>query len=95
VNAEKYFINALQIEPLNPVAAYQLANIQFDRGDAQSAQRTLQNVVISSPNPESLWLGVKIERQLGNKDNEASYAIQLRKLFPNARETQLLINSQP
>lgn len=95
VNAEQYFIKALQIEPLNPVAAYQLANIQFDRGDALGAQRTLQNVIVSSPNPELLWLGVKIERQLGNKDNEASYAIQLRKLFPNSRETQLLINGQP
>lgn len=95
VNAEKYFSLALRVEPLNSTAAYQLANIQFNRGDALGAKSTLQNVLIASPNPESLWLGVKIERILGNKDNEASYAIQLRKLYPNSVETQQLINSQP
>ena len=94
-DSEKYFSLALQIEPLNTTAAYQLANIQFNRGDALGAKNTLQNALIASPNPESLWLGVKIERILGNKDNEASYAIQLRKLYPNSVETQQLINSQP
>lgn len=93
-NAEKYFKQALLIEPLTPVAAYQLANIQFNRGEALAAKATLQNVLISSPSPESLWLGVKIERALGDKDNEASYAIQLRKLYPNSAEAQQLINGQ-
>lgn len=92
-NAEQFFIKALQIEPLSPVAAYQLANIQFNRGDTQDAKNTLRNVLITAPSPESLWLVVRIERLLGNRDNEASYAIQLRKLYPDSRETQLLIQS--
>jgi len=50
--------------------------------------------LLAAPSPEVLWLGIKIERVLGDKDNEASYAIQLRKQYPNSAETQLLLNSQ-
>ena len=94
VNAERYLITSLQIQPLMHPAAYHLANLQFNRGDAKAAKTTLQNTLIAAPSPEVLWLGIKIERVLGDKDNEASYAIQLRKQYPNSAETQLLINSQ-
>lgn len=93
-SAELYLSKALQIQPLTHSAAYHLANIQFNKGDAGAAKKTLQNTLIASPSPEVLWLGIKIERVLGDKDNEASYAIQLRKQYPNSAETQLLLNSQ-
>jgi type IV pilus assembly protein PilF len=41
-----------------------------------------------------LWLGVRISRALADKDSEASYALQLRKLYPNAEQTQLLLSGQ-
>jgi type IV pilus assembly protein PilF len=94
VNAERYLTTSLQLQPLMHPAAYHLANLQFNRGDAKTALSTLQNTLVAAPSPEVLWLGIKIERVLGNKDNEASYAIQLRKQYPNAAETQLLLNSQ-
>lgn len=94
VNAEKYFNKALQLQPLTHSAAYHLANLQFNRGDAKTAKTTLQNTLIAAPSAEVLWLGIKIERVLGDRDNEASYAIQLRKQYPNSAETQLLLNSQ-
>jgi type IV pilus assembly protein PilF len=94
VSAELYLTKALQIQPLTHSAAYHLANLQFNLGDAKAAKSTLQNTLIAAPSPEVLWLGIKIERVLGDKDNEASYAIQLRKQYPNAAETQLLLNSQ-
>ncbi len=94
INAERYLIASLQLQPLMHPAAYHLANIQFNRGDAKTAKATLQNTLIAAPSPEVLWLGIKIERVLGDKDNEASYAIQLRKQYPNSAETQLLLNSQ-
>lgn len=94
VNAERYLTISLQIQPLMHPAAYHLANIQFNRGDAKTAKATLQNTLIAAPSPEVLWLGIKIERVLGDKDNEASYAIQLRKQYPNSAEAQLLMNSQ-
>jgi type IV pilus assembly protein PilF len=93
-NAEKYFIKALQLDPLTHAAAYQLANIQYNQGDAGKAYKTLQNTLIAGPSPEVLWLGIKISRALGDKDNEASYAIQLRKQYPDSAETKLLISGQ-
>ncbi len=93
-NAEIYLNKALQLQPLTYAAAYQLAEIQFKRGEIKTAKSTLQNVVIASPTPESLWLAIRIERLLGGKDNEASYALQLRQQYPNSEQTRLLLSGQ-
>ncbi|MGB7815673.1 MAG: type IV pilus biogenesis/stability protein PilW [Methylotenera sp.] len=93
-NAEIYLNKALQIEPLTHSAAVHLAEIQFNRGDAKTAQKTLQNTLVASPGPEALWLGIKIERALGGKDNEASYALQLRQQYPNSEQARLLLSGQ-
>lgn len=93
-NAEVYLNKALEIEPLTHSAATQLADIQFKRGDATAAKKTLQNALLSDANAETLWLGIKIERVLGNKDNVASYALQLRQQYPNAEQTRLLLSGK-
>jgi type IV pilus assembly protein PilF len=93
-NAEIYLNKALQIEPLTHSAATQLAEIQFKRGDATTAQRTLQNALIAAPTPETLWLGIKIARVLGDKNSEASYALQLRQQYPNSEQTRMLLSGQ-
>jgi type IV pilus assembly protein PilF len=93
-NAEIYLNKALQIEPLTHSAATQLADIQFKRGDATTAQRTLQNALIASPGSETLWLGIKIARALGDKNSEASYALQLRQQYPNSEQTRMLLSGQ-
>ena len=93
-NAELYLNKALQIQPLTYSVAYQLADIQFKRGDVVTAKSTLQNVLVAAPSPESLWLGIKIERVLGGRDNEASYALQLRQQYPNSEQTSLLLSGQ-
>lgn len=92
--AEGYLNKALQINPLTHSAAYQLAEIQFARGDAKAAQKTLQNALVAAPGPDVLWLGIRIARAMGNQDDEASYALQLRRQYPNAEQTQLLLNGQ-
>jgi type IV pilus assembly protein PilF len=93
-NAEVYLSKALQIEPLTHSAATQLADIQFKRGDATTAKKTLQNALVASPSAETLWLGIKIERALGDKDNVSSYALQLRQQYPNSEETRLLLSGK-
>ncbi len=89
--AETYLNKALQLNPLTHSAAYQLADIQYARGDAKAAQKTLQNALVASPGPEVLWLGIRIARALGNKDDEASYALQLRRQYPDSPQTRLLL----
>jgi type IV pilus assembly protein PilF len=88
--AEKFLQQALQIDPLSQAAAYQLASLQFKRNDAVAAKKTLQNVLLGQPSPEVLWLAVQIERAVGAKDDEASYALQLRRKFPDSDQTKLL-----
>jgi type IV pilus assembly protein PilF len=93
-NAEAYLNKALELQPLTHTAAHYLAEIQFNRGDVQLAKKTLQNALIAAPTAEMLWLGIRIERLLGDKNNEASYSLELRRKFPNAKETQLLLSGQ-
>ena len=93
-NAEIYLSKALQIEPLTYSAATQLADIQLTRGDATTAQKTLQNALVASPSPETLWLGIKIARALDDKNSEASYALQLRQQYPNSEQARMLLSGQ-
>lgn len=90
LNAEVYLQKALQIEPLSNMAAYQLATLQFNRHDALAAKATLQNVMLGQPAPEMLWLAIRIERAVGAKDAEASYALQLRRQYPDSEQAKLL-----
>lgn len=94
VNAEVYLQRALQIEPLSHAAAYQLASIQFKRKDALAAKKTLQNIMLNQPGPEILWLSIQIERVLGAKDAEASYALELRQKYPDSEQTKLLLGGK-
>ena len=45
---------------------------------------------VVKPNAQALWLGVQIERALGDTASAASYAQQLRKNFPDSKEAQAL-----
>lgn len=93
-SGEAYLQKALELEPLSGVAAYHLANSQFKRKDALSAKKTIQNVMLAQPGPELLWLAIQIERVLGAKDAEASYALQLRSMYPDSEQAKLLQNGR-
>ncbi len=90
--AAAYLNKALEIQPLTHDAAHHLADIQFTRGKHVLAKKTLRNAIVASPNAEILWLGVKIARALDDRNNEASYSLELRRRFPHSKETQLLLN---
>lgn len=93
-HAQVYLQQALQIDPLSQMAAYQLASIQFKNKDAAAAKKTLQNAVLARPGPEVLWLAVQIERAVGAKDAEASYALQLKNQYPDSDQAALLLNGK-
>lgn len=92
--AQVYLDKALQIQPLLNAAAYHLATIQFNHGQAGMAHTTLQNALANNPSAEMLWLGIRVERVLGDKDAEASYALLLRKKYPNSDQTKALLSGQ-
>lgn len=85
--AEKYFREALRINPKLPGALYQMAKISLDSGQALSARGFIERYFqAAEDSPESLLLAVKIERALRNKNAEASYALRLRGKFPASPE---------
>lgn len=92
--AEAYFGRALSIDPLAHASAYQLASLQFSRGDAAQAWNTLQNAVSVAPSPESLALAVRITQQLQMSDDSQYYKVQLHKLFPNSNESKQLLKNE-
>lgn len=91
VEAEEFLLKAVSLQPRQPQALFHLADINFKRGNyAESKKFINQFSRIASPTPESLWLGMRIERRLGNRSDEASYGLQLRKAFPDSPEAQAL-----
>ena len=89
--AQDYFQKAVQLRANQPQALFQLAELAYARGAYQQARDYLARLTrVSTPNPETLWLGVRIERKLGDRDAVASYSTQLARNFPESKEAQAL-----
>ncbi|MDP2001118.1 MAG: type IV pilus biogenesis/stability protein PilW [Rhodoferax sp.] len=87
VEAEASLLKSHEFDAANPVTAYNLAKLMFQRGDLVRAQfyvRRLNNSELA--NAESLWLGVKVERRIENRDAMLQLAAQLMKRFPQSNE---------
>ena len=85
--AERSLARSYELDAGNPVTGYNLAGLLFRRGDLNRAQfyiRRLNNSDLA--NSETLWLGVKVERRLGDRVAMLQLAEQLRKRFPKSRE---------
>lgn len=93
-NAEAYLRKALQIDPLLHAAAYQMSLIEFNRAKFESARSYLRNAVVAYRTPEVLWLGILIERKLGDRNAEASYALELRQNYPDTEQAKALAAGQ-
>jgi type IV pilus assembly protein PilF len=93
--AEDYFKSALKVRPIQPQAFYQLADLEYLRGNFAEAKNYLgQLSKVSRANAEVLWLGVRVAHKLGDRNSEASYALQLRKNYPNSKEARALSAGQ-
>jgi type IV pilus assembly protein PilF len=93
--AEVYFTRALKRAPGQPTALLGMAEAHFRQGRWLAARSLLrQTLGASEPSAQSLWLGVRVERRAGDREAEASYGAQLRRLFPESMQTQWLITSQ-
>ena len=87
-DAERNLLKSYEYEAGNPVTTFNLAVLLRARGDLVSAQfhlRRLNNGDLA--NAESLWLGIKVERELDNKEATQQLADQLLKRFPQSRES--------
>ncbi len=90
--AAGYFERALRLDPNSPQPMLPYAELLYKRGQLKQAKELVvrYDKVAGEPTAESLWLGVRIERKLGNRAAETSYATQLRRRFANSSEYQAL-----
>ena len=96
-DAEEFLQKALTVQPNMTDALFGLAKLNLNNGDYAGAKSYFLLFKRNSTTPltaENLWLAVRIERKLGDKAAENTYAVQLRKNFPDARETQLMLYGQ-
>ena len=84
---EQSLLKSYEFDAANPVTAYNLASLMFQRGESIGAQfyvRRLNNSELA--NEESLWLGVQVERRLEDRTAMQQLGAQLLKRFPKSRQ---------
>lgn len=93
--AEDYLLTALRLSPTNTQALFWLADIAYRQGrHSEARQWTTDIEKMLEPTAEVLWLALRIERKLGNREAEARYVSQLRRRFPGSPEQRLLMQGQ-
>ena len=94
--AEGYLRQALEINPRLPPALYSMAEIKLAADQTLSARAYFQRYLeVGAQTARALWLGIRIERRLGDQQAVNSYATRLRTRYPDAEETALLLETQP
>ncbi len=91
-SAEANFQRAVLLDGSNAQALYHLSSLSYRKGDYLAAKKLLTELHrLMEPNAETLWLGLRIERKLGDRQAEASLAAQLRRKFADSPEYQALL----
>ena len=89
--AERSLARSYELDAGNPITGYNLARLLYTRGEYSRAQfyiRRLNNSELA--NAETLWLGIKVENRMNDRDAMAQLSEQLRKRFAQSRERQAL-----
>ncbi len=83
------FNRALKLNPNMPTSILELAQLKFEAGENASALEYLTRYEkMSKPGPKQLWLGIRLQSILGDQNKVASYALQLKNMFPGSPEYQ-------
>lgn len=88
--AEHNFNKALLMDPRLGKSLLEMAIINYDKGEHVSAYSYyLRFLKVSKHSARSLWMGVLLENKEGNKSKAASYALLLKRSFPQSKEAVL------
>jgi len=89
--AQGYLLQGIQLSRDGGMAArFQMAKLLYKRGTLEEARLYLADVLkmMEPPTAEAIWLGLRIERKLGNRVAEGGFASQLRGRYPASPEYQ-------
>ena len=86
--AERTLSRSYELDPTNPVTAYNLSDVLMRRGELERARFYVGriNAVPEQATAQSLWLAARIERGLGNQASLQDLGRQLRERFPQSTE---------
>ena len=89
LEAERTLSRSYELDPANPVTAFNLADVLLRRGELERARFYVRriNAQADQVTAQSLWLAARIERRMGNIDALQDHGRQLRDRFPQAPET--------
>lgn len=89
-DAEVSLGHSYELDAGNPITGYNLALLLFNRSEYVRAQFYVRRINNSElANSESLWLGIKVERRMNNREAMLQLASQLTKRFPQSKESVL------
>lgn len=90
--AEKTLTRAFELDPASPAVAVNLSEVLYRNRELERALFYVKRVNAQPEqlNAQSLWLQLRIERRLGNAAQVDDLAMQMRRRFPQAPETQAL-----
>lgn len=92
--AEDYFRKVLQRGPRVAEALINMSKLSVQQGNYLVGRAYLQRYLeVGKHTPESLWLGIQIERNLGDYKALNSYTTQLQNDFPDSEEASKLDRS--
>jgi type IV pilus assembly protein PilF len=94
-DAEQSFRKALAINPRQPDALIQMAELAQAGGNGLQARAFLERYTAVAPvTAGTLWLGRNIELGLGDAAQAARYAQRLKNEFPSSEETAQLFEAE-
>lgn len=70
--------------------AVEAIDLLYRKGNYEEARYHLNEALklVGEPSAEAVWLGLRLERKLGNRAAEGSYAAQLRSRYGTTNEYQ-------
>ena len=88
-DAERSLVRSYELDPTNPVTAFNLADVLYRRGEFERARFYIGrvNAVQEYTNAQTLWLAARIENKMGNVRGARDYGRQLRARFPQSPES--------
>lgn len=90
-NARSHFERALRLNSRQPLAMLELARLEFEAQNYVPAWSYYRGFTQLAPqDASSLWLGYQLARRFEDHSRAASYALQLRRLYPASPEAAAL-----
>lgn len=90
-DAERALSRSYELDPSNPVTAYNLAEVLMRRGELERARFYIAriNTRPELSSAQSLWLAARIERRLGNLQAVQEFGRKLQERYPESNEVLL------